>query len=109
VVLASQYRGNDGGEGHEELGGPDLDDVSNLLATARSLPYTDTRNIFMYGVSRGGMMTLLEMKRAFPMNAAAVVGGAYDIAAFSERSPGVFNEITRLIPNYAQNNSVALQ
>jgi len=45
VVLASQYRGNDGGEGREELGGTDLDDVSNLLATARSLPYTDATNI----------------------------------------------------------------
>lgn len=45
VVLASQYRGNDGGEGREELRGTDLDDVSNLLATARSLPYTDATNI----------------------------------------------------------------
>src|SRR6266567_1910580 len=59
VVLASQYRGNDGGEGREELGGADLEDVSNLLTTARSLPYTDATNIFMYGVSRGGMMTFL--------------------------------------------------
>jgi dipeptidyl aminopeptidase/acylaminoacyl peptidase len=109
VVLASQYRGNDGGEGHEELGGADLDDVSNLQATARSLPYTDTRNIFMYGVSRGGMMTLLEMKRSFPMNAAAIVGGAYDVAAFNQRSPGVLDEITRLIPGYSQNSSSALQ
>jgi poly(3-hydroxybutyrate) depolymerase len=109
MVLASQYRGNDGGEGHEELGGADLDDVSNLQATAGSLPYADTRNIFMYGVSRGGMMTLLEMKRAFPMNAAAIVGGAYDVAAFNQRSPGVLDEITRLIPGYSQNSSSALR
>lgn len=54
VVLASQYRGNDGGEGREEVGGADLDDVANLLATARLLPYADATNIFMYGVSRGG-------------------------------------------------------
>ena len=36
------------------VGGADLDDVSNLLATARSLPYAVTTNIFMYGVSRAG-------------------------------------------------------
>jgi dipeptidyl aminopeptidase/acylaminoacyl peptidase len=109
VVLASQYRGNDGGEGHEELGGADLDDVSNLLETAKSLPYVDTRNLFMYGVSRGGMMTFLEMKRNFPMNAAAVVGAVYDPAAFGKRAPGVLAEAAKLIPNYAEKGSSALQ
>jgi dipeptidyl aminopeptidase/acylaminoacyl peptidase len=109
VVLASQYRGNDGGEGHEELGGADLDDVSNLLATARSLPYADTGKVFMYGVSRGGMMTFLEMKRNFPINAAAVVGAVYDLAAFGERAPGVLTEATRLIPDYAQRGIATLQ
>jgi dipeptidyl aminopeptidase/acylaminoacyl peptidase len=109
VVLASQYRGNDGGEGREELGGADVDDVSNLLETARSLPYADTSNIFMYGVSRGGMMTFLEMKRNFPIRAAAVVGGVYDLAAFGARAPGVLAEAAKLIPDYAQKGIAALQ
>ena len=109
VVLASQYRGNDGGEGREELGGADLDEVSNLLETARSLPYADTTNIFMYGVSRGGMMTFLEMKRKFPINAAAVVGAVYDLVAFGERAPGVLAEAAKLIPDYAQKGIAALQ
>jgi dipeptidyl aminopeptidase/acylaminoacyl peptidase len=109
VVLASQYRGNDGGEGREELGGADLDDVSNLLATASSLPYADTTNIFMYGVSRGGMMTFLEMKRNLPIRAAAVVGAVYDLAAFGARAPGVLAEAAKLIPDYAQRGTAALQ
>jgi dipeptidyl aminopeptidase/acylaminoacyl peptidase len=109
VVLASQYRGNDGGEGHEELGGADLDDVSNLVATARSLPYADAANIFMYGVSRGGMMTFLEMKRNLPIRAAAVVGAVYDLAAFGARAPGVLREAAQLIPDYAQKRVAALQ
>jgi dipeptidyl aminopeptidase/acylaminoacyl peptidase len=109
VVLASQYRGNDGGEGHEQLGGSDLDDVSNLLETAKSLPYVDTRNVFMCGVSRGGMMTFLEMKRSFPMNAAAVVGAVYDLAAFGERAPGVLADATSLIPHYSETGVAALQ
>jgi dipeptidyl aminopeptidase/acylaminoacyl peptidase len=108
VVLASQYRGNDGGEGREELGGADLDDVSNLLATARSLPYADTTNIFMYGVSRGGMMTFLAMKRNLTIRAAAVVGAVYDAAAFGTRAPGVLAEAAKLIPDYAQNGPAAL-
>lgn len=109
VVLASQYRGNDGGEGREEVGGADLDDVSNLLVTARSLPYTDTTNIFMYGVSRGGMMTFLAMKRNLPIRAAAVVGAVYDVAAFGTRAPGVFAQAVKLIPDYAQKGTVILQ
>jgi dipeptidyl aminopeptidase/acylaminoacyl peptidase len=109
VVLASQYRGNDGGEGREELGGADLDDVSNLLETAKSLPYIDTRNVFMCGVSRGGMMTFLAMKKRFPMNAAAVVGAVYDLAAFGERAPSVLAEATKLIPNYSKTGVSALR
>lgn len=109
VVLASQYRGNDGGEGREELGGSDLDDVSNLLETAKSLPYADTKNVFMYGVSRGGMMTFLELKKNFPINAAAVVGAVYDLAAFGQRSPGVLAEAVKLIPGYEQRSNAALK
>ena len=109
IVLASQYRGNDGGEGREELGGADLDDVSNLLATARSLPYADATNIFMYGVSRGGMMTFLAMKQNFPIRAAAVVGAVYDAAAFGARAPRVLAEAAKLIPDYARNGPAALQ
>src|SRR5439155_6293397 len=31
IILASQYRGNDGGEGKDELGGADVDDVVNVV------------------------------------------------------------------------------
>lgn len=109
VVLASQYRGNDGGEGREQLGGQDLDDVSNLLNTAKTLPYADTRNVFMYGVSRGGMMTFLAMKRGVHINAAAVVGAVYDLAAFRDRAPGLVDKAAELIPNYSEIGMSALQ
>lgn len=101
VVLASQYRGNDGGDGREQLGGQDLDDVSNLLNTSKTLPYADTANVFMYGVSRGGMMTFLEMKNGFHINAAAVVGAVYDLAAFRERAPDLVDNAAQLIPEYS--------
>jgi len=109
VVLASQYRGNDGGEGHEELGGADLDDVTNLFRVAGTLPYVDMRNIFMYGLSRGGMMTFLEMKRGPAVNAAVVVGAVYDLAAFQQRSPAIVGKATELIPDYPSKKASALQ
>jgi len=109
IVLASQYRGNDGGEGHEEVGGADLDDVTNLFSVARALPYADMRNLFMYGLSRGGMMTFLEMKRGVTVNAAVVVGAVYDCEAFQQRAPGIVAEVTKLIPDYPRKKSAALQ
>ena len=109
VVLASQYRGNDGGEGHEELGGADLHDVTNLFTVASALEYADMKNVFMYGLSRGGMMTFLEMKRGASINAAVVVGAVYDLEAFGQRAPAILNEATQLIPDYASKGSSALR
>lgn len=109
IVLASQYRGNDGGEGHEELGGADLDDVTNLIKLAHALPYTDMKNVFMYGLSRGGMMTFLEMKRGIAINAAVVVGAVYDLEAVGERSPGLLAEVAKLIPDYPSKGVASLR
>src|SRR5258706_1306862 len=59
VVIGSQYRGIDGGEGKEEFGGADVNDVLNIIPLARSLGYVDMNNVFMLGWSRGAMMTFL--------------------------------------------------
>jgi dipeptidyl aminopeptidase/acylaminoacyl peptidase len=79
VVLASQYRGNDGGQGREEFGGSDVNDVMNLIPLAKSLPFADSNKIVMLGVSRGGMMTYLAIKHGADIKAAAVVGGVTDL------------------------------
>jgi dipeptidyl aminopeptidase/acylaminoacyl peptidase len=79
VILASQYRGNDGGEGHEEFGGRDVNDVMNLIPLAKSLPFVDPGKMVMLGYSRGGMMTYLAMKEGAPIKAAAIVSGISDL------------------------------
>ena len=43
MVVASQYRGNAGGEGKEEFGGKDVNDVLNLLPLLESLPKADEK------------------------------------------------------------------
>jgi dipeptidyl aminopeptidase/acylaminoacyl peptidase len=87
VVLASQYRGNDGGQGREQFGGTDINDVLDLIPLAKSLQFTDPNNIFMLGFSRGGLMTYLAIKYGAPINAAAVVGGITDLWRwYGERS-----------------------
>ena len=112
VVLASQYRGNDGGDGLDEVGGADVTDVVNLVSLASSLPYADPKNIFFYGVSRGGMMTFLSIARGVPVNAAAVVGGIYDMQGLMEwakqHMPGIANRVMKLIPDYSSRGATTL-
>lgn len=75
VVLASQYRGIDGSEGTDEVAGADLADVLNLFPLARSLGYVDMDRVYMWGLSRGAIMTLQAIKQGAPIKAAVVVGG----------------------------------
>jgi dipeptidyl aminopeptidase/acylaminoacyl peptidase len=61
VVIASQYRGNDGGEGKEEFGGKDIDDVLNLIPSLSQLPTQILQELELKDC-RGGMMTYLALK-----------------------------------------------
>ena len=98
VVLASQYRGNDGGQGREEFGGKDVNDVLNLIKMAKSLPFIDLTRIVMLGFSRGGMMTCLAIKHGAEIKAAAVVGGVTDLGQlYNDRDEGMKNVIRELV------------
>jgi len=102
VVVGSQYRGNDGGEGREEFGGKDIDDVLNLIPLLESLPNVDTNKLAIYGRSRGGMMTYLSLMKTNRFKAAVVVAGASNLQDMSdnrgnEMESWVYSE---LIPDY---------
>lgn len=57
VVIEPQYRG--GAIGKDELGGADLNDVTNMIELAKGLDYVDADDIYLIGESRGGLMALL--------------------------------------------------
>jgi dipeptidyl aminopeptidase/acylaminoacyl peptidase len=106
IVLASQYRGNDGSQGKEQFGGDDVHDVLNLIKTAHHLPYADTKNIFMIGVSRGGMMTYLALKEQPPIKAAVVIAGPTDLFALALERPEMEKHVfEELIPNIEEKRS----
>ena len=110
VVIASQYRGVDGGEGTEEYGGADVHDVLNLVPVARGLDFVDMRNVFLFGNSRGGMMTYLALKHGLRANAAAVTSGVTDLAGNAEDHPEYFPaSYASLIPDYATRRADALR
>jgi dipeptidyl aminopeptidase/acylaminoacyl peptidase len=66
VVFAPMFRGSDGTKGHEELGGVDLDDLKAAIDVVKSLPIVDADNVFLYGESRGGMMTYFALRENWP-------------------------------------------
>jgi dipeptidyl aminopeptidase/acylaminoacyl peptidase len=101
VLIASQYRGVDGGEGQDEHGGADVHDVLNLIPLAKSLGYVDMNNVFMLGWSRGGMMTYLALKNGIPVNAVAVGSGVTDLIDSLKKTPQLAGPVLKeLIPDY---------
>lgn len=93
VVIASDYRYQGVTVKRDEWGGVEVDDVLNLVPTLKSLDYVDPGRLYMLGLSRGGTMTYLAIKRGIPVKAAAVIGGVTDVKAWADARPemGVVN------------------
>lgn len=109
VVVASQYRGNDGGEGTEEFGGRDVNDVLNLVPMLSEWSSADTSRIGMWGHSRGGMMTYLSLRRSQRMKAAVVIAGTTNAFRNIENRPPMEGDVYgQLIPNYEKDKQQAL-
>jgi dipeptidyl aminopeptidase/acylaminoacyl peptidase len=110
VIIASNYRGVDGGEGMEEFGGADVNDILNLIPTLNHVEKADTSRIGMYGWSRGGMMTYIAMAKTDRIKAVVVGGALADsfegIRDRPEMETYVYSE---LIPNYNENKERALE
>ncbi|MFC1533220.1 alpha/beta hydrolase family protein, partial [Thermodesulfobacteriota bacterium] len=68
IIFEPQYRGVAGGEGREEFGGREVNDIINLLKIAKSFSFVDEKNTFIIGRSRGGMMTYLAIKHGAKVN-----------------------------------------
>ena len=110
MVLASQYRGVDGGTGQDEFGGAEVEDILALLELGRKLPEWDGRNANMFGWSRGGMMTLLALKAGAKVNAIALGAPLVDLTLNTTRGK-VADEAwaIRAMPDYAEQPRHALE
>lgn len=89
AVVAPMYRGSDGSEGRDEMGGADLNDLLNIIPVLSLLDSLDTRNVFLYGESRGGMMVFQAVRDGFPARAAATVGAFTDLGEITSSGPGM--------------------
>ena len=79
LVLESQYRGNDGGEGKDEFGGKDLNDILNLIPLAKEFEFANTDIWGIEGWSRGGLMTYLTLTKNHDFKAAVSVAGISEV------------------------------
>ena len=109
VVVASQYRGNAGGEGREEFGGADVNDVLSLIPLLEKHPRADASRLGMLGQSRGGMMTYLALARTDRIAAAIVVGGLSDLVDAGRRRPEMESVYAELVPGYPEEGPGALE
>ncbi|WP_110000961.1 alpha/beta hydrolase family protein [Paenibacillus taichungensis] len=55
IVFAPSYRGNEGGEGRDEYGGRDAEDVHAAYRLVQEWPCADTKRISIMGFSRGAI------------------------------------------------------
>ena len=108
VVVASQYRGAGGSQGHDDYGGGDVDDVLSLIPALESLPSADVRRIGMWGTSRGGMMTYLALTRTDRVKAAVIVSGMSDLFESSQSRPEMEANFKEFMPDYPADRSAAL-
>ena len=87
VVFASQYRGNAGGEGKEQLGGEEVNDILNLIPLAKEFSFADNDIWGIEGWSRGGMMTYLTLEKNHNFKCAVLVGAISNFRQHFEKNP----------------------
>ena len=87
VVIASDYRYQGATVKRDQWGGVEVDDVLNLVPAVKSLDFVDSGRLYMLGLSRGGTMTYLAIKRGIPVKAAAVIGAVTDVKAWVDTRP----------------------
>ncbi|HMC01545.1 MAG TPA: prolyl oligopeptidase family serine peptidase [Flavobacteriaceae bacterium] len=108
VVIAPALRGSEGGEGKDENGGKDLDDIMNILPLLKNLKSIDISDIFMLGESRGGYMTFLAARKNFPMRAIATVGAITDMELYLKNNPSIEAVAEQIWPDFKSNRSQIL-
>lgn len=87
IVFASQYRGVDGGTGTDEFGGADLQDVLKLIDFCDEFSFVDMDELYMMGISRGGMMTYMAIREDSRIKKGVVVSGLADaFMGYEERA-----------------------
>jgi dipeptidyl aminopeptidase/acylaminoacyl peptidase len=99
AVFAPFYRGNEGGEGHEDFGGEDRYDVYHAITLVLSLPEVKPGPVPLIGFSRGAMMALLAAIQCDGAGPVVVWGGVSDLFDTYEERVDLRRMLKRVVGN----------
>lgn len=86
VVFAPCYRGNEGGEGRDEFGGADQEDVFSAYRLLQSLPFVESTQISVMGFSRGSINATQTATQMPDVHRLIIWSGVSDLAkTYEER------------------------
>ena len=77
-VIAPQYRGVDDGEGRDEVGGAEVNDILALTELLKNSERADVSQVFLVGSSRGAMNALMAVRAGFPAKGVVANGAPTD-------------------------------
>lgn len=97
IVIASQYRGADGGDGVDQFGGEDVNDVIKLIDLCdNTFDFVDMSDLCVVGVSRGGMMSYMVARSDNRVKGVIAISAVSDLfQAYEER-----DDMKTLLENY---------
>jgi len=93
VVLSSQLRGNIFSQGTDEMGGSDLNDILQLIEIAKKLPFVQSQNIGIHGVSRGGTNAYQISRISDDISSVSVIGASVDIRDSHSYRPDKYTRV----------------
>ncbi|MGF7050528.1 dipeptidyl aminopeptidase/acylaminoacyl peptidase [Paenibacillus sp. DS2015] len=80
IIFAPTYRGTEGGEGRDEFGGQDQEDVISAYHLLCSLPFVDPNLISIMGFSRGAINATQTVVNNSQINRCILWSGVSDLA-----------------------------
>ncbi len=97
IVIASQYRGADGGTGTDQFGGADLNDVIKLINLCdKTFEFVDMSDLCVAGVSRGGMMSYMTARQDERVKGIIAISAVSDLfQAYDDR-----DDMKTILNNY---------
>lgn len=97
IVFAPSYRGTEGGEGRDEFGGQDIEDVLSGYRLLENLPFADADRIAVMGFSRGSINATLATVNIPRVNSCILWSGVADLAQTYEERIDLRKMLKRVI------------
>ncbi|MGG3741174.1 prolyl oligopeptidase family serine peptidase [Paenibacillus chibensis] len=102
VVFAPVYRGTQGGEGRDEFGGGDMEDVPAACRLLEALPFIDSGRMAAMGFSRGSVNASYAAAHTEYIRQLVLWGGVSDLAKTYEERVDLRRMLKRVVGNPAK-------